>query len=358
MPARAVKLPAPTQLLALKATGALISACVVGRPSARNRSPYVMDVRLDDDGRIAIAHAPCMDMGGKCAPGVAVLLRRAIDSKGVPISADAVSPKYGTPKCEFVTHLLRCAEPEHAALRELSGGGDGCWVAAHPDLGEQVAAALLDNGELAAALGQPISLVRKQVTVIEGSRADFWLEHGGGDGEGEGGVPATVLEVKMVIDTDYDRALDAERPPPSPAKQPLPRFYAPDEPAAGPAAYRRCALFPWGRAAQKGPDGEKVVSARAIKHLDELAALATGEARALPDGRRVGAALLFVVARADVYAFRPNVASCPSFAAHLRAARDAGVRVLAWRVRFEDDGTAVSLGALPIDWDSWRQVET
>lgn len=36
-------------------------------------------------------------------------------------------------------------------------------------------------------------------------------------------------------------------------------------------------IFPWGRAKQKGPDGEKVVSTRAIKHLRELTRIQKGE---------------------------------------------------------------------------------
>merc|ERR1711966_292243 len=107
------------------------------------------------------------------------------------------------------------------------------------------------------------------------------------------------------------------------------RFYPPVGARLGP--YRRAAIFPWGRSAQTGPDGEKVVSARAIKHVDELAALATGTKRAA-DGARIAAALLFVVVRRDALSFRPNGEACPSFDKHVRAAKEAGVCVLARRV--------------------------
>jgi DNA-binding sugar fermentation-stimulating protein len=276
--------------------------------------------------------------------------------------------QYGTPKCEFIAHLLRCAEPENRHL----AGGKGCWVGAHPALAEQLADALLASRELEPALG-PVSELRRQVAVLPGSRADFVLVHPqhGADAAGADAAPPTVLEVKMVVDTDYDRSCDGLRASTAGAV----RFYAPEQvasapaqpsapvqPSAPPAAtdageargYRRSAIFPWGRAAQKGPDGERVVSSRAIKHLDELAALARGErlGSAAPGAApaRLCAALLFVVVREDAEAFRPNWEACPSFAAHLRAARDAGVLVLAHRVRFGDDGAAESLGALPIEW--------
>ena len=78
-------------LLSLKG---LIRAKMVRRPSARNRSPYVGDILLED-GREAIAHMPCMDMGGKCIEGANLLVRVATDSKGNPVGKDAVSAKYG-----------------------------------------------------------------------------------------------------------------------------------------------------------------------------------------------------------------------------------------------------------------------
>jgi len=79
-------------LLSLKG---LVRAKMVCRPSKRNRSPYVGDIMLED-GREAIAHMPCMDMGGKCKKGANLLVRIATDAKGNPVGPNAVSKKYGT----------------------------------------------------------------------------------------------------------------------------------------------------------------------------------------------------------------------------------------------------------------------
>ena len=76
-------------LLSLKG---LIRAKMIRRPSSRNRSPYVGDILLED-GREAIAHMPCMDMGGKCKEGANLLVRIATDAKGHPVGKDAVSKK-------------------------------------------------------------------------------------------------------------------------------------------------------------------------------------------------------------------------------------------------------------------------
>ena len=62
--------------------------------------------------------------------------------------------------------------------------------------------------------------------------------------------------------------------------------------------------------------------------------------------------MLFVVGRGDAELFRPNVDGCASFARHLAAARDAGVRVLAHRVVWgqgEDLGKAFWGGELPVE---------
>jgi hypothetical protein len=92
----------------------LVEAVVVRRPSSRNKSPYVGDVRLPD-GREAIAHMPSMDMGGKCASGVACVVRAATTKKGELVGADALGP-HGTPKCEFILQLIRVEEPENEEM--------------------------------------------------------------------------------------------------------------------------------------------------------------------------------------------------------------------------------------------------
>ena len=114
---------------------------------------------------------------------------------------------------------------------------------------------------------------------------------------------------------------------------------------------RRAGIFPWGKRGQKGPDGEAVVSARAIEHLRELTHVARrgGETSAAiaPDARLTHGA----TRRARLSA-RPNGAACPSFARHLAEAEHAGVRVLAHKVRWgegEEAGRAFDGGPLPME---------
>jgi hypothetical protein len=285
------------------AAHALVKAELVRRPSARNRSPYVADIRLAD-GREAICHVPSFDLGGKCVAGSAILVKPALDATGRLVGPNAVSPKYGTPKCEF-----------HCQLAVLKGGG---YVGAHPSLGETAAVALLQRSPVLAdvwAGARADAEIRREVTAprAQDMRADFVVSGGG--------AKETVLEVKTVVDASVDAGVDAGE-------------------EGGPVV----ALFPWGKKNQKGPAGEKVVSARAIKHVDALAAI--------QEEGVASAAVLFVVARADAAAFRPHAARCPSFAAHLEAAKAAGVNILARRLRWDVRGgvaLAFDDGAIPVD---------
>lgn len=321
-------LPAPSSGACLLDLGSLVRAEVIRRPSTRNKSPYVGDVRLED-GREAIAHMPSMDMGGKCRAGVACLLRVASDKKGVPVGAEAVG-KYGTPKCEFIMQLVRVTEAENEAQ-------GGVWVGAHPSLGEQIAKALLENKLLDAEIA-PLERIQREVTGVAGTdmRTDFLLTHTGGEQQ-------TVMEVKTVVDTDYS--------PDTPPGRPGAVFFGRGDP------YVRAAIFPWGNSKQKGPEGEKVVSARAIKHVRELTEIARGTRRSTAQGPEIAgaalnAAVLFIVNRGDAGFMRPNHEACPSFARYLYEAQAAGVHVLAHKVSWGEGaelGKAVHCGAVRVE---------
>ena len=311
-------------LFSLAENDELIKAKFVCRPSKRNRSPYVADVQLIDEDREAIAHVPSLAMGGKCVPGATLLLRPARDRKGVKVAATAVSPKFGTPKCEFIAQLLYVDESSLSPSLYPP-----TWVGAHPSLGERIAESWLRNNLVDGI--PPVSNLQTQVRNPCGAdmRSDFLLHHTDGT--------KRLVEVKTVVDTDYSSSA-----PPGHMKC---RFLSEVTP------YERTGIFPWGNSNQKGPDGEKVVSARAIKHVRELTQIAQGK---LKEGNETyQATVLFVVIRGDAEKFRPNHEACPSFLKYLKEADSAGVQVLAKRVTW---GTGVNEGdcfddiMLPIEW--------
>ncbi|VEU37588.1 unnamed protein product [Pseudo-nitzschia multistriata] len=291
------------------------------RPSRRNRSPYVGDVWLEDEQREAIVHLPNLDMGGKCVPGAKLLLKPARDKKGNLVGKDAVNPKYGTPKCEFIAQLLRYDESDL--------GYEPAWVGAHPSLGEKIAEELVGRNLLGPEFPK-VKSYKREVRNVGGTdmRADFLVEHE------DSSLPPRILEVKTVVDTDYSKAAIPDRSKCI--------FTSDEEP------YRRTAIFPWGSSKQKGPDGEAVVSARAIKHVRELTRMISDETKDFD------CTVLFVVIRHDAKAFRPNIDACPSFARYIREAKDAGVQVLAkqviWGEETEELGKCYEGKLLDIVW--------
>ena len=276
------------------ATHALVEAEVLRRPSQRNRSPYVADIQLAG-GREAICHVPSLDLGGKCVAGSTILVKPALDTKGNLVGPDAVNPWHGTPAASSTA--------SSPSSREL----------APPPV---------SLGEMAVA---PAAVARLG-EVWTGDRAK------GDPPRGHGPAARTCARICRVRfgrlrargKTVVDASVDAVSPPRR--SQDL------------------AALFPWGKQNQKGPDGERVVSARAIKHVDALAAIAKEGV--------ASAAVLFVVARGDCSSFRPHAARCPSFAAHLKDAKKAGVTLVARRIRWDvRDGVAHAFdgGAVPVD---------
>ena len=134
----------------------LVLGRLVQRPSKRNKSPYVADVWLEDEQREAIVHVPNLDMGGKCVPGVKLLMKYATDGKGQRVGAEAVG-KYGTPKCEFIAQLLQHVS-DHAIDQTLY---QPTWIGAHPSLGERIALKWLETPGL---IFDDVLRVDRQVT--------------------------------------------------------------------------------------------------------------------------------------------------------------------------------------------------
>jgi DNA-binding sugar fermentation-stimulating protein len=262
---------------------------------------------------------PNLDMGGKCvAAGTKLWIVPLRDRKGQLVGPDAVSPKYGTPKCEFTTRLVRVDESE------LHSNYTPTWVGGHPSLGESLAEELLARHvqgiSTIPGMG-PVTSVKNQVMIGPHTRADFMLNTTAATTDDDEKKPPVhrqrIVEVKTVVDTDYC------------ASWPLPErrkcvFVSQDDPSV----YQRTALFPWGQSHQKGLDGEKVVSTRAIKHVRELTQL-------VQEGT-YDATILFLVIRGDAQVFRPNQEACPSFARYLQQAQAAGVQVLAKRVQWDE----------------------
>ena len=83
----------------------LVRGTLVRRPSERNRSPWVADVRLAS-GRTVLVHVPSLDMGGKCVEGAWPSISNALTG----VRAKEIS-KYRFPVFpNFLGLVLGCIE--------------------------------------------------------------------------------------------------------------------------------------------------------------------------------------------------------------------------------------------------------
>ena len=267
----------------------LVDCVLKARPSTRNKSPYVADVNITEEDRDAIAHVPSLNLGGKCISGSRCLMKfaRKTTGKKERVGSDEVSKKYGTPKCELHSCLVKYKNT---------------WIGAHPKIGEDIAANLLSEGSTYGPIhSSKIVKCLREVSGVANTdmRTDFVLEHEDGT--------HSIVEVKTVVDSDSD-------------------IY--DEGTNG-------AIFPWGNKNQKY-NGQKVVSARAIKHVTELTSIGSGEKNdeKYPELR---ACVLFIVVRDDCVYFRPHKEACSVFAEALENANDNNVNIVAHSIKWAND---------------------
>lgn len=286
-----------------------VRATFIRRPSAHNRSPYVGDIQLED-GSMKIVHMPAMDMGGKCHKGVQCLVIPIIDKEGNQIEDGTLGGQYNKPVCQYKMKLVHCCELENEKSR-------GTWILANPSMSESIFKEIVDQ-KLCKAFDK-YTVLKSQFSVPNTNmRSDFLLDCNG---------KKHIVEVKIVVDTDYDSTCEHDDNIQSLYFQPS-------------LVYRRSALFPWGRSHQRDEDGNKVVSARAIKHVKELTSLV--------ENGDYEASIVFMICRSDVYSFTPNKESCPQFVTHLKNAQDKGVHLRALKVNFDEDGRWVYDRMLPV----------
>ena len=297
-----------TKVVPLYDLGPLVKGVVVKRPSSSIRSPYVADVELDD-GKIVLAHAPALDVGGLCVSGSTVYMKERLPAGKTSHSIELVVDKTSS-----------------------------TLVGAHPRLGEELAKQVILQG-LLPELPHPSLKVKEQedqkMPFLEtqctfgDSRVDFVIT--------EKEETKLLIEVKNVVCADYSKVN-------APTKRNANHcvIISSDEEET----YQRSALFPWGRVQQiwESEDGTKtkVVSTRAIKHIRNLVEISKE--------KKYNSTVLFVINRADCHQIRPCHEACHIFAKELQIAHQNGVGIMAFRVSWTDDGKCYYDGIIPIDF--------
>lgn len=355
--------------------GKLIGGSLVKRPSATIRSPYVADVSLMK-GKVkssttVLAHAPSLDVGGMCVAGSEVYM----------------SERNGEGKTSHSIELVRGAPLGATNINGTSE--EGVLVGAHPRLGELIAAEVLKRGLLADALplknGYKLGPVncfeskkaspkktspkkRKSISdtndtmsketitadanrdpndstapkmkinlqqqcTIGDSRVDFQMTLTNTLNNTSHQI---LFEVKNVVCADYEAGTE-----PTPTGPGHCVVVAPSKSDFNDEEneYERSALFPWGRTRGQKFEGKSVVSERACKHLRNLQSQLSKD---------ITPVVLFIVNRSDCESVRACHEKCPVFAEVLADVINAGVKALAVRVRWTDEGECFYDGVLPV----------
>ena len=339
--------------------GKLIRGTVVKRPSSVIKSPYVADVSLltkknKASASTVLAHAPALDVGGMCVAGSEIYL----------------SERDGGGKTSHSIELVR------GAPLTTSKKDNGVLVGAHPRLGELIAEQVLKLGLLTEALplkngfelgpvndlsspkkespkkprakkaktdetisdiaksaakgsGNATKISLQQQVTLGDSRVDFQMNLSHGNGTSH----RIIFEVKNVVCADYESGTEPTPNGPGHCVVVAPTDGSDDE------GYQRSALFPWGRTRGQTFDGRKVVSERACKHLRNL--------RSLID-KDVTPVVLFIVNRSDCESVRACQEKCPVFAEVLKDVVKSGVKALAVRVRWTEEGQCYFDGVVPV----------
>lgn len=287
----------------------LTRATIVSRPSKECKSPYVADALIYGDGdghgdghgetaSTTLVHSPSLGCSGLCANECVVMVQPSGNSKS---------------KC---THRILLSE---VALK----GKEKIYVATHPRLAEDVVKNALCMDLIDELKGHRVECVKEQVH-FGNSRFDF----AGISAEGR----PFLLEVKCVPLADYEDIESKERKK---------RNYD-DLTVWNPM--EKVAYFPDGYRKKK----TDVISPRALKHVQELEAIALGG--------DIDTYLCFVIQRSDASRF---VVSCidPIYRNAVKKAMNNGVTILTLQCNYDANGVCTLINQNILDLSCFEDCD-
>lgn len=195
-----------------------IGATITSRPSRTNKSPYLVDCRLDGSAQDVIVHNPALKCNGLVEPGARVYLQPAASAKSLS---------------KYVLYLVADAAGE--------------LICIHPTIANKICEGLIRTGRVA-----------RNITALkaESSHGDCRFDFCGAL-RGR----RTFIEVKAAPIADHVNCLPRER------------ARALKDLEAGWESRPKMAIFPFGNKQKEG-----LVSERALKHVQGLqAAVAAGD---------------------------------------------------------------------------------
>lgn len=270
-------------MLLLKLDG-LIEGQVVKRPSKMIKTPYVADVKIENE-REVLAHTASLGCCGLADAGASVLMTP------MPIPKS----KNTKQKCQYRVYL--------SVIKEK-----GCEeiVGIHPKLAEELVENALKNNCL-SRLQNVLSYKPETVIFVEGkvdSRFDF-------SGIDSNGVPF-IMEVKNVPLADYEDITAKDR-----LKQNYDHRERNSKVAYFPDGYRKKSTDP--------------VSPRALKHVRELTLIKKESI--------TRCIMCFVIQRTDADRFQPSIID-PEYRQAVKEAIEAGVEIFTLVIKWNRNGEA------------------
>jgi DNA-binding sugar fermentation-stimulating protein len=289
----------------------LIEATVIKRPSKIIKSPYVSDLKLENDVNEHLGHSPSLGCCGLADNGRKVLVQFIDTSKNKSKKDDTKL------KCEYRIYCAIHQECINEGINEGMNEGinEGInerineeIIGIYPKLAEELFENAL-NKNLISKLMNIKEYKRETKIFIEGhvdSRFDF-------SGIDENGTKF-ILEVKNVPLADYEDLPSKERK----------KMDFSDREFNSKVAY-----FPDGyRKTSKEP-----ISVRAIKHLENLTYLKNLHQE------NIRCLICFVIQRNDVERFQPSVID-PQYIDALKNAHNNGVEIIALKIRWDREGNS------------------
>jgi DNA-binding sugar fermentation-stimulating protein len=288
----------------------LIEATVIKRPSKIIKSPYVSDLKLENDDEEHLGHSPSLGCCGLADNGRKVLVQY-IDNNNKSKNKKDDSKL----KCTYRIYLAIHQEGINEGINE---GMNEEIIGIYPKLAEELFENALNKNLISKLIN--IKEYKRETKVFIDGHVDSRFDFSGIDENGT----KFILEIKNVPLADYEDLPSKERKKMDFSKR---EFNS------------KVAYFPDGyRKSSKEP-----ISARAIKHLENLTYLKNLHQE------DIRCLICFVIQRNDVDRFQPSVID-PHYIDALKNAYNNGVEIIALKIRWDRDGNSYFVSdTLPIN---------
>ena len=274
-----------SQTLLMKIDG-LIEGQVIKRPSKYIKTPYVADIRCNDEE--VLGHTASLGCCGLADVNASVLISLSPESKSKPKNQSNM-------KCSHTVYL--------SVLRDR---GYEQIIGIHPKLAETLTENALKSNLLTKL--QNIRKYRRETAIYIKDKIDSRFDFTGID---QNGIPF-IMEVKNVPLADYEDVTAKER-----AKMDFTDRDFNSKVAYFPDGYRKKSSDP--------------VSPRALKHIRELTLI--------KKETNTRCIMCYVIQRTDVDRFQPSVID-PEYRDAFKEAVESGVEIITMVVSWNKDGEA------------------